>query len=54
MYNCITIAAIVNDVHAYPHIYIAENPLLALLVLPGVVQKHAVQKLVIVDRRERD
>jgi len=54
MYNCITITAIVDNIHAHPHIYIPENSLLTLLILPSVIQKHAVQKLVIVDGSERD
>jgi hypothetical protein len=54
MYYCITITTVVDDVHAHPHIYITENPLLTVLVFPSVIQEHAVQKLVIVDGSERD
>lgn len=49
MHYCVAVSALVDNFHADPHIYIAENLLLVLLILASVVQKHTVQKLVVID-----
>ena len=49
----VAIATVIDDVHTHPDIYISENPLLILLILPCVVQKHTMQKLVVVDFSQR-
>lgn len=45
----VAVSAVVDDVHADPNINIAENFLLVVLVLPSVVQEHAMQELITVD-----
>jgi len=52
--HSVAVATVVNDVHADPHVYVAEDTLLVVLVFASVVQEQAMQELIVVDLGERD
>ena len=45
--------AVIDDVHAHPHVNGAENALLVLLVLAGVVEEDPVEEVLFFETSDR-